>query len=639
MEGKIFNNSANLYQDQARVLFEYYKNAAQTIVRQEQQLEAQIADAEYQISKYQEEIVNQDKKKTLAYVLCIVLVGIFMLVNINKKINELAALIEAKNAEIESLKAKYEAIFRDYKVSKMGIAYVPVAKRVAYGDKSFIVDLSGVTRDEDFSLQVIQNGDLIGQAVEDLRELTTTAPVVETSSQTETVDTSDYSRSIQKVHFNDYYGKLDRTLRTISFSLGNVKEFKVSLPVVFPESDYASFLNEHSTSNVDGHPVFRVFDSTRFDTQIERFNQLNETRSAMSGESERMDHVLKDLMLDMADTVQSTASRKVASAGTLVDYSNRILLNILKAPYNFYSPVLEAEEIERIRAEKFDYESMDYSYQPFNLRESSRVKLDMRSMCWIADDGSRTTVPFGINQIQSEIIAPIVTNLLKDTRKERVEIYNHIKDQKLNYLNKWHQDTEDFYGRNRAEAADIINLMRGTLSEYSAAFNTLNAYRKTEESMKANQTLESAVTESSDNSAEVFAGYQAQSKQVMQTQQEFSDYMDRLHEDIDARAEKFGYVENYDASLRDRMARDIAVAATQVGQMDDRRKPLAEVNPLLAQTTELPPEPSVDDEAYRWAGVNLNAVAHEALESLDRKPVAVVAEEDNDDDENPKEEL
>ena len=235
MEGKIFNNSANLYQDQARVLFEYYKNAAQTIVRQEQQLEAQIADAEYQISKYQEEIVNQDKKKTLAYVLCIVLVGIFMLVNINKKINELAALIEAKNAEIESLKAKYEAIFRDYKVSKMGIAYVPVAKRVAYGDKSFIVDLSGVTRDEDFSLQVIQNGDLIGQAVEDLRELTTTAPVVETSSQTETVDTSDYSRSIQKVHFNDYYGKLDRTLRTISFSLGNVKEFKVSLPVVFQD--------------------------------------------------------------------------------------------------------------------------------------------------------------------------------------------------------------------------------------------------------------------------------------------------------------------------------------------------------------------------------------------------------------------
>ena len=221
------------------------------------------------------------------------------------------------------------------------------------------------------------------------------------------------------------------------------------------------------------------------------------------------------------------------------------------------------------------------------------------------------------HQIQYEIIAPIVSNLLKDTRKERIEIYNHIKDQKLSYLNKWHQDTEDFYGRNRAEAADIINLMRSTLSEYSAAYNTLTAYKKTEATMKAEQSLESAVTETQDNSAEVLAGYQAQAQQVTQTQQEFSDYMDRLHEDIDARAEKFGYVEYYDASLRDKKARDTAVAAENVNLLDERRKPLAEVNPLLAQNSELPPEPSIEKEAYEYAGINLNAVAKEALDELD----------------------
>lgn len=187
----------------------------------------------------------------------------------------------------------------------------------------------------------------------------------------------------------------------------------------------------------------------------------------------------------------------------------------------------------------------------------------------------------------------------------------------MSYLNKWHQDTEDFYGRNRAEAADIINLMRSTLSEYSAAYNTLTAYKKTEATMKAEQSLESAVTETQDNSAEVLAGYQAQAQQVTQTQQEFSDYMDRLHEDIDARAEKFGYVEYYDASLRDKKARDTAVAAENVNLLDERRKPLAEVNPLLAQNSELPPEPSIEKEAYEYAGINLNAVAKEALDELD----------------------
>jgi hypothetical protein len=504
------------------------------------------------------------------------------------------------------------------------VAYVPVAKRVAYNGKSFIVDQSGVAKDEKFTLQVIKQSNLINEAVDNLQDLVKTAPIVETSKETETVSTGDMSRSIQKLNFNDYFGRMDRTLRTISYTLGNVEEYSVELPVVFPGTSYAKFLEEHATANVENAPVFNVFDTSKYDPYIQNFNELNETRRAMSSQSEQMDRVLKSLMVDMADAVQSTAARKVASAGSLVDYSNRILFNLLKAPYNFYSPVLEAEEIERIRNEKFDYETVDYSYKPFNLRESSKVKLDLRSMSWVAEDGSRTNVPFGVNQIQYEIIAPIVSNLLKDTRKDRIAIYNHIKDQKISYLNKWHQDTEDFYGRNRAEAADIINLMRSTLAEYSAAYNTLSAYKKTEDEMKRSGSLESAVTEVVDNSAEVLAGYQAQSQQVVQTQKEFSDYMDRLHEDIDARAEKFGYVEYFDASLRDKVSRDMAMAASNVGSLDARRKPLAEVNPLLAQNSELPPVPSVDEVAYEYAGMNLGSIARGAVQELEDAAAAQV---------------
>lgn len=616
MEGKIFNDSANIYQDQAKVLYEYYKSAAEKIVNEEKILEGKIRDAEYQIQKYNEDMGKAKTARTIGWILCWTIVGLIIALVKNSKVKEFEGLIQGKNKEIAGYREAHKNIFRDYRVTKMGVAYVPVAKRVAYNDKSFIVDQSGVTDNERFTLQVIKQKELINNAVSDLQALTKSAPIVESSKEPESVNTGELSRSIQKINFNDYFGKLDRTLRTISYSLGNIEEYNVELPVVFPDTEYAKFLKEHAATKVDGSPVFNVFDTSQYDGDIERFNQLNETRKALSNQSEQVDNVLKTLMVDMADTVQSTAAKKVASASTLVDYSNKILFNILKAPYNFYSPVLEAEEIERIRNEKFDYESVDYSYKPFNLRDSSKVKLDIRSMSWVADDGSRTTVPFGVNQIQYEIIAPIVSNLMKDTRKERIEIYNHIKDQKLSYLNKWHQDTEDFYGRNRAEAADIINLMRSTLSEYSAAYNTLAAYKKTEESMNAQQTLESAVTEVSDNSAEVLAGYQAQAQQVTQTQKEFSDYMDRLHEDIDARAEKFGYVEYYDASLRDKKARDAAVAVDNVNLLDDRRKPLAEVNPLLAQTSELPPVPSIDDVAYEYAGINLNAAAKEALEEL-----------------------
>lgn len=627
MEGRIFNDSANIYQDQARVLYEYYKGAAEKIVNEERILEEKIKEAEYQIKKYNGDLEQAKLTRTIGWIFCWTLVGLVVALIKNSKVKEFEGLIDEKDGEIASFKEAYKSIFRGYRVTKMGVAYVPVAKRVAYNDKSFVVDQSGVTDNEKFTLQVIRHSGLINDAVADLQDLSKSAPVVESSSAPEPVDTGDLSRSIQRINFNDYFGKLDRTLRTVSYSLGNIEEHSVELPVVFPDTEYAKFLREHAATKVDGFPIFHVFDTAQFDGDIKRFNELNETRKALSNQSEQVDKVLKTLMVDMADAVQSTAAKKVASAGTLVEYSNRILFNILKAPYNFYSPVLEAEEIERIRNEKFDYESVDYSYKPFNLRDSSKVRLDIRSMSWVADDGSRTAVPFGVNQIQYEIIAPIVSNLLRDTRKERIEIYNHIKDQKLSYLNKWHQDTEDFYGRNRAEAADIINLMRGTLSEYSAAYNTLAAYKKTEETMRAEQSLESAVTESQDNSAEVLAGYQAQAQQVAQVQQEFSDYLDRLHGDIDARAEKFSYIEYYDASLRDKKARDAAVAADNVNMLDDRRKPLAEVNPLLAQNSELPPEPSIEKKAYEYAGMNLNAVASEALDELDeieRTPVSHV---------------
>ena len=59
------------------------------------------------------------------------------------------------------------------------------------------------------------------------------------------------------------------------------------------------------------------------------------------------------------------------------------------------------------------------------------------------------------------------------------------------------------------------------------------------------------------------------------------------------------------------------MAAENVNLLDERRKPLAEVNPLLAQNSELPPEPSIEKEAYEYAGINLNAVAKEALDELD----------------------
>ena len=42
MKGKVFSSSQDLYQDQAKILFDFYKDAAEKIVSQEEELEKEI---------------------------------------------------------------------------------------------------------------------------------------------------------------------------------------------------------------------------------------------------------------------------------------------------------------------------------------------------------------------------------------------------------------------------------------------------------------------------------------------------------------------------------------------------------------------------------------------------------------------
>ena len=50
MKGKIFSSSDNLYQDQAKILFDYYRQSAEKIVKEEERIEREIASLKEQKS-------------------------------------------------------------------------------------------------------------------------------------------------------------------------------------------------------------------------------------------------------------------------------------------------------------------------------------------------------------------------------------------------------------------------------------------------------------------------------------------------------------------------------------------------------------------------------------------------------------
>ena len=614
--GKIFSDSSNIYQDQARLLFNYYEQAAERIVRQEEALEKQIKELE-------EDREQVELKKSDIWKWFLTIVAFFMYW-VRK--NEYDRQIEAINEKIAEKEQEHKNIFRDYKVTKMGVAYVPVAQQMAYEDKCFVVDYTGKVENSRVSLQMSRQNDLLVETMSQMEKLTKEAPIVETSDESESIDTNDYSLSIQEINQSDYVGKLDRSLRTISFCMNDTEVKSVDLPLVADNSEYLHFLNEYSTNDNGNHPVVKVFDDKKYDNEIDDFCKLNKLKDSLSSDTEQFEDVLKHLMHTMAMSVQTISAMKLASTDKVVNSSNELLFKILKAPYNHYSPLLEAEEISRIRHERFDYADSIQGYEPFQLRDSSRVKYNLFADEWTAEDNSSASVPFGVHQIYEEIVAPMVQRLMMENRVERIKIYGQIHDQKISYLNKWHQDVDAFYRSNHAESADIINNMQQTLSEYVEAYNTLAQLQKTLDTMgEEGASLDSTVVEKQDNSAEALAAFEIQAKEFKQVREDFADYMDRLQEDIALKAEKFGHVEFYDARLQDGYSNSMAVAAGEVQSLDDRRKPLALTNPLLAKESVLLPEPNVESVTYEHLSLNLPSIAVNALDAVSR----ITVEEEN----------
>lgn len=611
MTGKIFPESNNVYQDQAKILFNYYSQAAEKIVAEEERIEKQIAVLEEEKTTLQTEI-----SKLWVWFLTIILFFVYFI-----KKSGLEKQIAEKTARIAEFKKQHSEIFRDYKVSKLGVAYVPVADQIKYEDKSFIVDYTGKINESEITLQLSRQNNLLIETIADLENLSSEAPIVETSLDTEPIDTEEYSTSIQEINQHDYFGKLERSLRTISYCMDDLDTTSVSLPLVADKSEYLQFLNEYATTEIpENAPVISVFDKEKYAKSVNKFQELNKLKDSLSNKTQQFEDVLKGLMMAMANSVQAISALKVASTDKVIFESNRVLYQILKSPYNHYSPLLEHEEIERIRNEKFDYSESGQGYEPFQLKQSSRMKYNLVSGMWTAEDGSTVNMPFGVHQIYEEIVAPVVQNLMNENRIERLKIYSHIKDQKIEYLNRWHENCEEFYGRNRSEAADIMRDMGKSLQEYVAAYNTLVSLQRTEDSMvKSENNLGSTVVDVVDNAAEILLAFDMQSNEFKRTQSDFEDYMERLKEDIDQKAEKFGHIEYFDAKLRDGHSNEVAIAADEVRDLDDRRKSLALVNPLFAKSSELPPKPNVEDIAFEHIALNLPIIAKNALENLQER--------------------
>ena len=590
MTGKIFKESSNIYEDEAKILFDYYKKAAEKIVEEEIDIENKIEAA----TKNKEQSAEKQHRHKVFAITAISIAGVALLGSIVTFILEITAAgfllgclflggaitaivnfvkknksekdVENFESNINSLDEAKKNIRRNYKVSKLGVAYVPIATRVPFEGKSFVVDHTGTMPNTNFSLSVLHQPKRLQESLASLEENLNNIPVVEGNEDAEQIDTSSYSKSIQNITMHNYMGNIDREVRNISYLLTDLKK--------------------ELEKNAGG-------DNSNY---------------------------FKSLIKKLGDSVQIVSKIKTSSTSGLLDYTNSILSAVLKSGYNQYSAQLEAEELSRIRNTNFNYQDCVESYKPFELKESSKVKYDIYNQNWVAEDNTRTIMPFGINQIEEEVLMPLINNLMQETRVERLKIYNNIKDQKLSYLNKWHQDVEASFRDNRKTGQDLITQITNAYAEYSTAHNTYLSYKQTQDAMKqtGRADIETKEVTSSD---EAISEIEAKVESCKEVGDAFQLYMRTLQNDINASSEKFGFVEYFEGSLRDGESKKVAdsIIPENLQSLDSRRQKIIPVNSYFATYAELPPSPSVEPKLMEDFSMDLQQIAASQINRIDEE--------------------
>ncbi|MBQ8172103.1 MAG: hypothetical protein IJZ95_08960 [Oscillospiraceae bacterium] len=606
MTGKIFENSSNIYQDQAKILFDYYKTAAETIVAAEMEEEQNKADL---IKQRDSMIAERDKAKmisTVCFVLFILVITLIVGLVYMFKQKKYQAEVERFERMIAECDERHRNIRREYKVDKIGVVYVPVATKVPFEDKSIVLDHTGTVDDTDFNLTLLNQPEDFQDSVQQLSDMLDKLPVVEDNTMTETVNTSEYSTSIQSITLYDYMGSLDRQVRNISYLLGDNRNASVKIPVIAPDGQTAQYLNEYATTETGSHNVVKVFDVS-FDERLEKFASLNALKDQVktTGDSDSNEYIRR-LMRRLAESVQLLTKTKISSQSKLINYTSSIFNLVLKSGYTQYSPSLEAEEIERARSESFfDYRTAVNDYTPFSLKSSSIVRYELLSSSWIAEDGSRTSMPFGMHQIDEEIFMPVIASLMEENRIERLKIYNNIDDQKRMYVDRWKTEIGNYFRDNRKTADELITHMRETYSDYMNAYNMYKSLLDTSNSMKSSGSIENSEVKEIESQAEMIAGFEAQASQCNQQQEAFAEFMDRINDSIDESTKKFEFIEYFEGSLRDTMAHDTAIAFSDLQSLDNRRRSLVGVSPYVANKAVLLPEPTISPDVFEGIHMDL----------------------------------
>lgn len=155
LKGKIAPESVNIYDDMASAAFDYLYEAACKIIAEEDSVQEKIDQTTEEIKKDEQQTESEKKKAVTCFIiagLCVLLVFVpglpwlaaaaliplFMGISARGNIKKFGEKKIKDQESLENFRRDFINICRDYKINKLGVAYVPIATQVPFEGKSFL---------------------------------------------------------------------------------------------------------------------------------------------------------------------------------------------------------------------------------------------------------------------------------------------------------------------------------------------------------------------------------------------------------------------------------------------------------------------------------------------------------------------
>lgn len=355
------------------------------------------------------------------------------------------------------------------RIKRLSLLAIPI-QHSKFQDKSVLVDKSGLLKPVGFSYPSLdeENVKKLDSTFKNTRQLVTKIPMVLSPKNQYRFENQTDKNFKNKLELYAEEARCNQFIENITQIFDSVHTFDVQLPLFDGSNRLLDFLKQNNlnSNSWNGHVLQKISD-IELRGKIEGIVGIvhtSKSQAAVDVDDLALDILaFYDKLFPRLDYVLNKSLHHIN-----VQYINQYLENLTHSSYNYYCPHCNQEAINSLLHNSYGHDGAKDFRVNLN-RQALMIPTDPFTFVWRCRLCERETKnPFQIHKMIDELFTPVYDMLYEENLKDRLQIYNHINDEKRSYTEKAQVQFHEVMRDNRNKTDTIKSKIRSILAEIKA---------------------------------------------------------------------------------------------------------------------------------------------------------------------------